>query len=184
MKFWTSLLCIGLAYATNHYGELHFYKNVGKVFYDYSGRGYHAINGASIGPNAHGVKTTDRGAYFDGVAAYLTLHNSPWGVASFVSDWSCMGWVYPMKTGPFLSRYRVSENPSALSFRIDYIDGSNLSTEFYACESGSCQYETYTSTHNLHVLSELALQWRYWQLASVHLRTSRGGRTVWPRPLG
>lgn len=56
-------------------GEYHFYKNVGGTFYDYSGNGYHAVNGNSVTADANDVVHTDRGAYFDGVAGYVAIHD-------------------------------------------------------------------------------------------------------------
>ena len=51
-------LFLTLAWAASDYGEYHLYKNVGGVFYDYSGNGYHAINGQNVLPDSHDVTST------------------------------------------------------------------------------------------------------------------------------
>ena len=45
--------------------EYKFWKNYGKVIYDYSLNGRHAINGLSLSDNIHDSTFTDRGVYLE-----------------------------------------------------------------------------------------------------------------------
>lgn len=65
-----------LAYSGSEYGNYRFYGDTGGVYYDYSGNGYHAVNGQMTLPDSNDVLQTDRGAYFDGISSYIKLHNT------------------------------------------------------------------------------------------------------------
>ena len=139
-------LLLAVAEAASDYGEYHFFKNFGESFYDYSGNGYHAINGATADADGSDALITDRGAYFNG-ASYITIHNSVWSNPGPVqSDWSSVMWMYATTRGLMLSRYREDTSPRELSVRYKMLTDNNMSVDFCVTTTSPCTLHSSTTT--------------------------------------
>ena len=111
------------------YGEYHFYKNFGIVFYDYSGREYHAINGESIDDSTAATFPTDRGAYFSG-SNVIQLHNSLWPGPHFGNSWRFTVWLCRLNGDGLISRrnYDTGDEVILCYFMSDTM-GCDVSTD-------------------------------------------------------
>ena len=121
------------------YGEYQFYKNFGPVFYDYSGRNYHAINGEFIGDESYATIPTDRGAYFTG-SSYIQLHNTVWPGPHFDTKWRIMIWFFRSSGNGLFTRKNSVTGDEVISY---YFTGTNM-----VCEvTTESENETITSTN-------------------------------------
>lgn len=79
--------------------EYKFWKNYGKVVYDYSGNGRHGLNGYSISSNAYEGIFTDRGIYLSQSALFRIPPNEVNSIGFLLPNkYTIVFWTYSLET--------------------------------------------------------------------------------------